>query len=138
MSEEFILPKSPVKAGFLSAFIPGAGQIYNEKYLKAAVFISGQSFLISQTISFDHQMQAAKRKRNGYDSNESPEEYYRLNNEYNAHWRSRQSFIFWIGTSVLLSSIEAYVDAHLINFNEKKNEIRLKFEEDKIIVSFIF
>ena len=34
-------PKSPLKASLLSTFVPGAGQIYNQKYWKAPVVWGG-------------------------------------------------------------------------------------------------
>jgi TM2 domain-containing membrane protein YozV len=131
----FILTKNPTKAAFLSAFIPGAGQIYNEKYLKATGVIAIQASLIATTIYYDKKYKKFKKLRN--DPNKIDEKNYN-NFWYNEYYYSRQSFIFWLGGSVLMSSMEAFVDAHLINFKMKRNEIHLRFEQDKILISVEF
>ena len=132
----FDLPKNPTKAAFLSAFIPGAGQIYNEKYLKAGAIIGVQGWLVGTAFYNHSKMNEYKRKRNEaeFDSND----YYHYQMMYKDYYERRQSFIYWVGASVLLSAMEAYVDAHLINFKDKKNEIKLKFEDEKVMVEFKF
>jgi hypothetical protein len=133
--DSFELPKNPTKAAFLSAFIPGAGQIYNGKYLKAAGVITVQGLLIAQTKHNDKMMKRYKNKRG--DDKEDPD--YAFNDfMYKEYYGDRQSFIYWIGVSVFMSAMEAYVDAHLLNFKAKKNEINIKFTEDRVEVSVSF
>ncbi|MCL1827101.1 MAG: DUF5683 domain-containing protein, partial [Candidatus Cloacimonetes bacterium] len=57
------LPKNPTKAAFLSAFIPGTGQIYNERYLKATGVIATQGYLVVKSIDYHDQMQKNKKRR---------------------------------------------------------------------------
>ena len=125
----FYLPKSPAKAAFLSAFIPGAGQFYNEKYIKSVFWIGVQTGLIIRTVQHNENVNKYRHNRN-----DSVADKIKYNEAYN----DRQSFIFWIGTSVLLSAMDAYVDAHLINFKQLRDEIHLRFEEHKVIISVRF
>ena len=130
----FYLPKNPVKAGLLSAFIPGAGQIYNEKYLKATGVIAIQGFLVGMTIYSDQKMKEYRDKRYDEEGNIVPE----YNMLYRDYYDQRQSYIYWVATSMFLSAMEAFVDAHLMNFNNNKTEIRLKFENQTLQVSISF
>ena len=133
--DPFYLSKNPTLAGFLSAFIPGAGQVYNEKYIKAAGIIAVQGYLVAKTVHADKKTKEYKIKR---DTSEDPAERHYNNILYVDYYDSRQSFIFWVGASVLLSAMEAYVDAHLINFKQMKNEVRLRFDDQKLQVSITF
>jgi len=43
-----------------------------------------------------------------------------------------RSDYWWIGMTVALSVADAFVDAHLSNYNSEKEKVRLKFE-DKLL-----
>jgi len=131
----FDLPKNPTKAALLSAFIPGSGQIYNEKYLKASGVAATQGYLIYKTIDSNNNMQKYKKRRD--DINEiDKKEYNHL--KYIDYHDKRQSFIFWVGFSVLLSAMDAYVDAHLINFKDQKKKIDILFQDEIVLITFKF
>jgi len=130
----FILPKNPTKAALLSAIIPGAGQIYNEKYIKAGVYIGIQATLVGVAIHYDKKYKEYQGKIKDKD-----DPAYAINHvKVVDYYENRQSYIFWVATSVFLSTLDAYVDAHLINFAEKKNQIHIKFEGDKVTLSIPF
>ena len=69
-----------------------------------------------------------------FEQTDNADYYY----DYIDNYNKRQSEIFWIGTVVFLSMIDAFVDAHLFDFDEKKEKIRLKFEENKLLLSVGF
>jgi hypothetical protein len=46
--------KSPALAGLLSLVVPGAGEIYNEDYIKAAIFIAVEAAVITTAIIYDN------------------------------------------------------------------------------------
>jgi hypothetical protein len=132
----FFLKRSPSKAALLSAFIPGGGQIYNEKYIKASGIIFIELSLFSTAMYYNKKMidYKNKMKKSVIDSPDySNNKFY-----YHDSWENRQSYIYWTGACIFLSTIEAFVDAHLENFNLKKNEIHLNFDEDKLVISFTF
>lgn len=90
--------KSPTKAVLLSAFLPAGGQIYNEKYFKAAVLASIETY--SGYKALDYYL--------GYRKSGDTEKF-----------KSAVSFGFYFLGSWLYSMADAYVDAHLFDFGKK-------------------
>ena len=131
LAEEKIIKKQPFKAAILSCFIPGGGQLYNGKFIKSGLVLAVEGGFIG--LASYHHLEAEKY----YDK-------YRVSlseidyNEYVKYYERRQSDFFWIGTIIFLSAIDAYVDAHLFDFEEKKNKIHLKFENNTVGLSYNF
>lgn len=112
--------RDPTTAILLSA-IPGGGQVYNKQYIKAGIDILAESFLIGTAIHYHIKMNDAYSL---YQETLNP--YYF--DEYNYYYKHRQNMIWWWATVKLLAVIDAYVDAKMFNFNEKKKKIDLEFE----------
>ncbi len=93
--------KSPRGAMLRSLFVPGWGQLYNGKWLKAIVIAGAEIGLIANAII---QNQLAVRSTNIYER-----EFYRNN---------RGLSLWWLGGVILYSMADAYVDAQLYNFDE--------------------
>lgn len=132
-SNDFYLPKNPTLAAALSIAVPGAGQIYNEKYLKSGLVIATQISLFSTVLYYDKKVIEYRKK-----IREADEINYAHQVKYKDYHESRQSFYFWLGASVLLSGLDAYVDAHLFNFKLLKNEVNLRFEDNMLNLSVEF
>ncbi|MCK9328396.1 MAG: DUF5683 domain-containing protein [Candidatus Cloacimonetes bacterium] len=130
---DFELPKNPSFAGAMSIIIPGAGQFYNEKYLKGSLFILTQAGLTSAVIHYNKKTKEYRKKVHALDEID-----YALQRKYEEYYEEKQSYIFWLGASIFLSGIDAFVDAHLFNYELKKKEIRLKFEDEKLLLSIGF
>ncbi|MBN1948924.1 MAG: hypothetical protein JW784_04200 [Candidatus Cloacimonetes bacterium] len=124
-------PKKPLKSAALSLIIPGGGQFYNESYLKFGFVLALEGSLIGLT-AYHH-----FKSEDYYDKYlaTGDEKYY---DKYSDYYYKRQNDFWWLGSTVLLSMIDAYVDAHLYNFSSEKKRIRLKFEDQSLLVSFIF
>ncbi|MDI6851932.1 MAG: DUF5683 domain-containing protein [bacterium] len=90
--------KNPGKAVLMSAFLPGGGQFYNEKYLKGFIVASVEVFT-------------------GYNSI-SRYVKYRKSGDLQMFNESLSYGFYFLGTW-LYSLADAYVDAHLFNFKEK-------------------
>ena len=90
--------KDPEKAALLSAFLPGGGQFYNEKYLKGVIIASIEGFTGYNAIS-----RYVKYKKFG---------------DLQKFSESLSYGFYFLGTW-LYSVADAYVDAHLFNFKEK-------------------
>lgn len=54
MADDLPGRKSPVLSGVLSAVIPGAGQVYNEDYWIAGIFVAVEAALIVTAIHYDN------------------------------------------------------------------------------------
>ncbi len=93
--------KSPKAALWRAIFLPGWGQVYNEKYKKAAFVFGLESFFILRAVDFNQQKQSI------YDKDEREKLDRRRNDEV---WR--------LLVTRLLSVLDAYVDAHLFGFDE--------------------
>jgi hypothetical protein len=54
MADDLPSKKSPVLSGVLSAIIPGAGQIYNEDWWIAGIFVAAEAALITTAVVYDN------------------------------------------------------------------------------------
>jgi len=89
--------KSPIGASVRSLLIPGLGQIYNGKKMKALLAATGEGILIYSI----------------YDNNK------KFNDTKEVKYRKRRNTLQWWFVFVLgLSAVDAYVDAYLDRFNE--------------------
>lgn len=93
--------KSPTGAMLRSMALPGWGQWYNGKRLKSVLVAGGEVGLVVDAIV---QNQLAAKAETIYDR-----EYYRNN---------RSLAIWYLGALILYSMADAYVDAHLFDFDE--------------------
>ena len=97
---------SPKKAA-LWAIIPGAGQVYNGKYLKAGLILSAE-------IAAIWRFQENSRMYSNY------EEHYAL--PQSRYLDKRNKYAWWIFITYFYGIIDAVVDAHLAPFNEIMQE----------------
>ena len=105
-SPDSVKVKSPKKAALWS-ILPGGGQIYNGKYIKAGIIIALETLAIRQSIINGNEYKATEKDK-----------YLTQRNE-NAWWAL---FIHVYGT------LDAVVDSHLKPFNEVMSEE--SFEDD--------
>lgn len=54
MADDLPGKKSPVLSGVLSAILPGAGQVYNEDYWIAGIFVAVEAALIVTAVTYDN------------------------------------------------------------------------------------
>ncbi len=95
--------KSPSGALLRSLVVPGWGQLYNGKYLKALVYAGAQ-------VSFAYAIHVQNNRYHYYQNIDQDylAEFYR--DDRNRMW-------WWLFGVTLLSIGDAYVDAHLWNFD---------------------
>lgn len=90
--------KNPGTAVMFSAFFPGAGQVYNEKWLKAGILSGLEVFTLYRARSFHQDYQI--------DSTDKDSQIRR-----NKHlWYAAGVYVY--------AMLDAYVDAHLSSFPE--------------------
>jgi len=96
--------KSPRKAMICSLVIPGLGQLYNGSLLKGIMFFGAEVGLLTNSIYLNQKFK------------ESTDDYVR---EF--YIENRNISTWWLVGVKLLSILDAYVDAHLYNFDESPN-----------------
>ncbi|MFH1010668.1 MAG: DUF5683 domain-containing protein [bacterium] len=95
--------KSPTGALLRSLAFPGWGQFYNEEYLKAALAFSIETSL---AVSASYQNDQMRRYEKKGDSEAA--KFYR---------NDRNRLIWWLAGFILFSMGDAYVDAHLFDYD---------------------
>jgi len=93
--------KNPTGAMIRSMVFPGWGQWYNGKKFKAFIAFGAQTGLLANAIYLNQQLVKSK------------EEY-----EQNFYIENRNISVWWLIGVTLLSITDAYVDAHLADFDE--------------------
>jgi hypothetical protein len=116
------MSKSPSGAVWRSLALPGWGQYYVESYWKAPIFLAGAGtcvyFIIDNNNKFnDKQSQIDKLIK--IDPKSSLIELYKRQREVYRDNRDQSAF-FLLGVYAL-SAIDAYVGAHLFDFNVDEN-----------------
>lgn len=93
--------KSPRGAMLRSIFVPGWGQFYNGKWLKGLLIAGAELGLITNAVVLNKWANEAT----------TDEEYY--------FYIDNRNLSFWLlGATILYSMADAYVDAHLFQFDE--------------------
>lgn len=123
----YVMTKSPTTAVLLSFLLPGAGQIYNESYWKAPLFL-GTAGVLTYLILDNHSKYSNEQKKYDNMNTSDPirsqikviKEYYR---------DQRDQDIFYLSGVYILAAVDAYVGAHLFDFNVS-DELTLKFKTD--------
>jgi hypothetical protein len=106
---------SPTGALLRSMVFPGWGQLCNRKYIKSLVVMAGEGYCIVQAIRhWDLANQAYDRFVQTDDSDSRKSLYYY---DYDYYQDRRNLFLWLSGVAIFLSMIDAYVDAHLANFD---------------------
>ena len=95
-----LVVKSPRTAMLRSAFVPGWGQWYNNQKLKALIVFGGEAALIGNAVYYN-QMAVSS-------TTYGDRKFYQ---------DIRSQFLWWLVAVHLLNILDAYVDAHLFDFD---------------------
>ncbi|HLT24553.1 MAG TPA: DUF5683 domain-containing protein [Ignavibacteria bacterium] len=132
----FRMRKNPWVAVGLSAVIPGAGQFYNESYWKIPVILGAGGLLGYQIL------------RNNDRYNEYKDLYEQslvitpggnpIIKEQRDNFRDqRDEFIIYFGLFYLINLVDAYVDAHLYDFDVSE-EMRVSMMKGSELMKFTY
>ena len=103
-----------------SAVVPGWGQVYNHKYVKAAAVVGVEGFLVFEALQeLKKQNDALDRQAEVLNSGRDVTDplYVAAVQDESTH-RNRKISYIWFGIAAhLLSMVDAYVDAHLATFD---------------------
>lgn len=110
----FVMSKSPLTAMIWSAVLPGAGQIYNESYIKAPLIWGAMGLLI---YGWFYNNDKYIENRDLFSQTQT--DIYR---QYRIFYRDqRDLFTIYLCLVYLLNIVDAYVDAHLFDFTVEEN-----------------
>lgn len=110
---------SPMGAFWRSAAVPGWGQLYNRRVVRAVLVSAGRVTLAARLIE-------KQRLANRLEDEARALELEGMISARDAKWRERNraldrrdDFIWWSVFALTLSIIDAYVDAALMEFNDE-------------------
>ncbi len=126
-----IRDKRALKAAGLSLIVPGAGQIYNEKFLKSGLAFGTEVTFLSLAL---YNYSKSEKFHDDYKESGLQSDL----EKYNDYYDKKQNYFFWLGASAFAFTVDAFVDAHLQDYLDTKNKIHLKFEAQSIILNVNF
>jgi hypothetical protein len=115
--------KSTTTAVLLSAFLPGAGQIYTGRYWKVPLILGFGGYFVSQWLRMDDHYKDSRAKYSasviaGVNGGQGdPQLIY----ERDFYRDERDRFAFYIALTYLLNLVDAYVGASLYDFDVEDN-----------------
>jgi len=122
-SEKFNMKKSPLKAVLFSLALPGAGQFYNESYWKIPVILGLSSYF---GYEYFRNNKLYRENRDLYRASQTPENpagnlNYKALREF---YRNQRDDFLWYSIIVyVLNLVDAYVDAHLFDFDVSEDMV---------------
>jgi hypothetical protein len=123
IEKKFRMKKSPWLAVLFSGVVPGFGQVYNQSYWKVPIIL-GLAGYLSYEIFDNHKKY--KDYRNQYAATQTPENPYgdeNLKTLREFYRDQRDDFIWYFTIVYVINLVDAYVDAHLFDFNVSEEKI---------------
>lgn len=121
----FQMTKSPMGAVLRSAILPGWGQVYNESYWKIPI-VWGTLGFIAYGYYFYHVRYVKFRDKysDAVINNDPLEDQYLNTREW--YKDNRDQMAVYFGLAYALNLLDAYVDAHLFDFDVSENSFTHK------------
>jgi len=104
----------------LSTVIPGGGQLYNQKYLKASIYGAAEIGLIYGAYIQNARLKDSQDDLKLFNYDEESYEYKKLNHEIRVYKKERDTFIWLTAATILLSGGDAFVDSYFKDFKRDK------------------
>ncbi len=127
--------KSPSKAAFYSFIVPGGGQYYNESPWKSVLWGGSEVGFIALTTYHHSKFKDYKDKRA---KATTTEEWNKWDREASDQLHKRNNGFWWLGSTITLSMMDAFVDAALFNYDEEEKKLNLQFTYNYLGLQFKF
>jgi len=133
--KKFVMTKSPWTAVALSAVLPGLGQFYNESYWKIPIIGAIGGYFSFEIVRNNNKFLEYRDKyvQSQTDSNTSGNQIFKTYREF--YRDQRDLFIIYFGILYLVNLFDAYVDAHLYDF-DVSDEIKVGVLRDGKLLKF--
>ncbi|KAF0153423.1 MAG: hypothetical protein FD143_238 [Ignavibacteria bacterium] len=120
-TSKFIMQKSAWGSVLRSAILPGFGQYYNESYWKIPLFLGVLGYLGYQWNANNNTYKTYRDLYyNNLINNSVAESFYKEREFYRDQ---RDMFAVFIGLTYFLNLVDAYVDAHLFDFDVETDQV---------------
>ena len=106
---------SPTRAVLMTPLFPGWGQLYSDNSWKAALAYGSEMYFWTNILSRDRQAVRARDLANTFPPDDP--NYTRYNDIAEESWEQMRDFAWWSGGVLLIIALDAYVGAHLFNFD---------------------
>jgi hypothetical protein len=113
----FVMKKSPWKAVLYSAILPGLGQFYNGSYWKVPVIAILSGYFGYEIIRNNNKFIDYRDLYAQSQSDSIPEGDLRLKQYREFYRNQRDNFYLYSGIFYLINLVDAYVDAHMFDFD---------------------
>jgi hypothetical protein len=107
---------NPTGAVLATPLFPGWGQLYTDNFWKAGLAYGAQMYFWTNIFSRDRQAVRARDFANTFPTDDP--NYARYNSIAEESWEQMRDFAWWSGGVLLIIALDAYVGAHLFNFDQ--------------------
>ena len=113
----FKMTRSPGKAMLYSAVLPGAGQFYNESYWKIPIIWGIGGYFVYEIVKNNNNYIDYRDLYANSQTPENPNGDLRYTTLREFYRDQRDQFYLYAGLVYLVNLVDAYVDAHLFDFD---------------------
>jgi hypothetical protein len=107
---------SPTGAVLGTPLFPGWGQLYSDNFWKAGLAFGTEMYFWTNILNRDRQAVRARDFANTFPVDDP--NYTRYNAIAEESWEQMRDFAWWSGGVLLIIALDAYVGAHLYNFDQ--------------------
>lgn len=107
---------SPTGAVLMTPLFPGWGQLYTDNSWRAALSFGVEMFYWSNMLMRDRRAIRSNNFASRFEGGSTERDFYRAQADEN--WEQVRDFAWWSGGILLIIALDAYVGAHLFDFDE--------------------
>jgi len=123
----FVMKKSPWKAVLYSAILPGLGQFYNGSYWKVPVIAIFSGYFVYEIIRNNNKFHDYRDLYAQSQTDSIPNGDLRFKQYREFYRNQRDNFYLYSGLFYLINLVDAYVDAHMFDF-DVSDKVKLRLE----------
>ena len=122
---EKALIQKPMVALVKSMVIPGLGQLGNRRYTKALIFAGLDAWFVGASLHYGKQTGDFRDKYDDAVETSLRQDYYQL---FLDRKDERNKYRWMAGITAFIAMFDAYVDAHLSGFPDKRDDDRISLD----------